>query len=116
MPATTVNRLCGSSMQALHDAARAIIVGDAHACLVGGVEHMGHVPMNHGVDFHPGLGRTVAKAAGIMGLTAEMPARMHYISHQPRAAGRLCAALASARLGGHAARRLPALNRADLRP
>nr|WP_309484670.1 hypothetical protein [Candidatus Pantoea persica] len=51
-----------------------------------------------------------------MGLTAEMPARMHYISHQPRAAGRLCAALASARLGGHAARRLPALNRADLRP
>ncbi len=60
VPATTVNRLCGSSMQALHDAARAIMVGDAHACLVGGVEHMGHVPMSHGVDFHPGLGRTVA--------------------------------------------------------
>ena len=36
VPATTVNRLCGSSMQALHDAARAIMVGDAHACLVGG--------------------------------------------------------------------------------
>lgn len=80
VPATTVNRLCGSSMQALHDAARAIMVGDAHACLIGGVEHMGHVPMNHGVDFHPGLGRTVAKAAGMMGLTAEMLARMHHIS------------------------------------
>ena len=53
VPATTVNRLCGSSMQALHDAARAIMVGDAHACLIGGVEHMGHVPMSHGVDFHP---------------------------------------------------------------
>ncbi|QHM72828.1 acetyl-CoA C-acyltransferase FadA [Mixta intestinalis] len=80
VPATTVNRLCGSSMQALHDAARAIMVGDAEACLIGGVEHMGHVPMNHGVDFHPGLSRTVAKAAGMMGLTAEMLARMHHIS------------------------------------
>ena len=82
VPAATVNRLCGSSMQALHDAARAIMVGDAHACLIGGVEHMGHVPMNHGVDFHPGLGRTVAKAAGMMGLTAEMLARMHHISRE----------------------------------
>ena len=82
VPATTVNRLCGSSMQALHDAARAIMVGDAHVCLIGGVEHMGHVPMNHGVDFHPGLSRTVAKAAGMMGLTAEMLARMHHISRE----------------------------------
>ncbi|WP_437615821.1 acetyl-CoA C-acyltransferase FadA [Erwinia sp. V71] len=82
VPATTVNRLCGSSMQALHDAARAIMVGDAQACLIGGVEHMGHVPMNHGVDFHPGLSRTVAKAAGMMGLTAEMLARVHHISRE----------------------------------
>ncbi|WP_380184538.1 acetyl-CoA C-acyltransferase FadA [Kalamiella sp. sgz302252] len=82
VPATTVNRLCGSSMQAMHDAARAIMVGDASACLVGGVEHMGHVPMSHGVDFHPGLGKTVAKAAGMMGLTAEMLARMHHISRE----------------------------------
>ena len=55
VPATTVNRLCGSSMQALHDAARMIMTGDASVCLIGGVEHMGHVPMSHGVDFHPGL-------------------------------------------------------------
>ncbi|PLR29622.1 acetyl-CoA C-acyltransferase FadA [Chimaeribacter coloradensis] len=82
VPAVTVNRLCGSSMQALHDAARAIMVGDAHVSLIGGVEHMGHVPMNHGVDFHPGLSRTVAKAAGMMGLTAEMLAKMHQISRE----------------------------------
>lgn len=82
VPATTVNRLCGSSMQALHDAARAIMVGDAHVGLIGGVEHMGHVPMNHGVDFHPGLSRNVAKAAGMMGLTAEMLAKMHQISRE----------------------------------
>ncbi|MDY4334673.1 acetyl-CoA C-acyltransferase FadA [Pectobacterium brasiliense] len=82
VPATTVNRLCGSSMQALHDAARAIMVGDANVCLIGGVEHMGHVPMNHGVDFHPELSRTIAKAAGMMGLTAEMLGRMHNISRE----------------------------------
>ena len=80
--ATTVNRLCGSSMQALHDATRAIIVGDAQSCLIGGVEHMGHIPMTHGVDFHPGLSKTVAKAAGMMGLTAEMLARKYDISRE----------------------------------
>lgn len=80
--ATTVNRLCGSSMQALHDATRAIMVGDAQSCLIGGVEHMGHVPMNHGVDFHPGLSKTVAKAAAMMGLTAEMLARKYGISRE----------------------------------
>lgn len=82
VPAVTVNRLCGSSMQALHDAARMIQTGDAHACLVGGVEHMGHVPMSHGVDFHPGLHREIAKAAGMMGLTADMLARTHNISRE----------------------------------
>ncbi|MDU4284323.1 MAG: acetyl-CoA C-acyltransferase FadA, partial [Klebsiella pneumoniae] len=82
VPAVTVNRLCGSSMQALHDAARMIMTGDAQACLVGGVEHMGHVPMSHGVDFHPGMSRNVAKAAGMMGLTAEMLSRLHGISRE----------------------------------
>ncbi|MBD8515098.1 acetyl-CoA C-acyltransferase FadA [Photobacterium sp. WH77] len=80
--ATTINRLCGSSMDALHSATRAIMVGDAEICLVGGVEHMGHVPMNHGVDFHPGLSKSVAQAAGMMGLTAEMLGRMHGISRE----------------------------------
>jgi acetyl-CoA acyltransferase len=80
--AVTVNRLCGSSMQALHDAARSIMVGDAEICLIGGVEHMGHVPMNHGVDFHPGMSKHVAKAAGMMGLTAEMLGKMHGISRE----------------------------------
>ncbi|WP_406732310.1 acetyl-CoA C-acyltransferase FadA [Vibrio scophthalmi] len=80
--AVTVNRLCGSSMQALHDASRAIMTGDADICLVGGVEHMGHVPMNHGVDFHPGMSKTVAKAAGMMGLTAEMLGKLHGITRE----------------------------------
>jgi len=78
----TVNRLCGSSMQALHDAARAIMVGDASICLVGGVEHMGHLPMTHGVDFHPGLAHQVARASTMMALTAELLGRQHGITRQ----------------------------------
>ncbi|MGR5279720.1 beta-ketoacyl synthase N-terminal-like domain-containing protein, partial [Vibrio rotiferianus] len=71
--------LCGSSRQALHDCTRAIMTGDAEICLSGGVEHMGHVPMNHGVGFHPGMSKTVAKAAGMMGLTAELLGKLHGI-------------------------------------
>lgn len=80
--AVTVNRLCGSSMQALHDASRAIMVGDGDVFMIGGVEHMGHVPMNHGVDFHPGLALNVAKASGMMGLTAEMLANLYHVSRE----------------------------------
>jgi acetyl-CoA acyltransferase len=82
VPAVTVNRLCGSSMQAIHDAARAIMTGAGDVYIVGGVEHMGHVPMNHGVDFHPGMSKHVAKAAGMMGLTAEMLGKIHGISRE----------------------------------
>lgn len=80
--AVTVNRLCGSSMQALHDAARAIMTDQGDMFIVGGVEHMGHVPMNHGVDFHPGMATSVAKAAGMMGMTAELLSQLHGIERQ----------------------------------
>ncbi|MDP4530206.1 acetyl-CoA C-acyltransferase FadA [Alkalimonas delamerensis] len=82
VPAATINRLCGSSMQALHDAVKSIQTGMGEVYLIGGVEHMGHVPMNHGVDFHPALATSVAKAAGMMGLTAELLGKMHGISRQ----------------------------------
>jgi acetyl-CoA acyltransferase len=80
--AVTVNRLCGSSMQAIHDATRAIAMGDGDVMIIGGVEHMGHVPMNHGVDFHVGLAKSTAKAAGMMGLTAEMLGKMYGITRE----------------------------------
>src|SRR5699024_10815836 len=64
------------------DASRAIMVGDGEVFMVGGVEHMGHVPMNHGVDFNPKLALNVAKASGMMGLTAEMLGRMYKISRE----------------------------------
>jgi len=82
VPAVTVNRLCGSSMQALHDAATKIMAEQGDMYLIGGVEHMTHVPMTHGLDFHPGLNLTTAQAAGSMGLTAEALARKHNISRE----------------------------------
>ncbi|RLT92550.1 acetyl-CoA C-acyltransferase FadA [Ketobacter sp.] len=78
----TVNRLCGSSMQALHTAAQAIQTGNGDVFVVGGVEHMGHVEMTHGVDLNPEASKYVAKASNMMGLTAEMLGRMHGISRQ----------------------------------
>ena len=80
--AVTVNRLCGSSMQALHDAATQIMAGMGDIHIVGGVEHMGHVPMTHGVDFNPKLHKWAAKAAGSMGLTAELLGKMHGITRE----------------------------------
>jgi len=80
--AQTVNRLCGSSMTALHGAVASIMAGYGDVFLVGGVEHMGHLPMTYGLDFSPLSTKRNAKAAGAMGLTAEYLARIHGISRQ----------------------------------
>ncbi|HIF9456253.1 TPA: acetyl-CoA C-acyltransferase FadA [Photobacterium damselae] len=77
VPATTVNRLCGSSMDALHIAARAIKAEDADMILVGGVEHMGHVPMTKGINMNPSNDKTLAQASAVMGLTAEALGKIH---------------------------------------
>jgi acetyl-CoA acyltransferase len=82
VPAQTVNRLCGSSMSALHTAAASIIAGLGDVYLVGGVEHLGHLPMMDDVDINPRLGLNVAKAAGMMGMTAEYLGLMHGISRE----------------------------------
>ena len=80
--AVTVNRLCGSSMQALHDAVSGIMTGRGDVYMIGGVEHMGHVPMNYNLDFHPGLSKKTAKASGSMGMTAELLGRQNGISRE----------------------------------
>ena len=50
-PALTVNRVCGSGMQAIDTAARAILLGEAEVVLAGGVESMSHAPvtLNNGM-------------------------------------------------------------------
>jgi acetyl-CoA acyltransferase len=80
--AQTVNRLCGSAMSAIHTAAQAIQTGNGDVFVVGGVEHMGHVSMTKGFDHNPAASKYSAKASNMMGLTAEMLAKMHGISRQ----------------------------------
>jgi len=80
--ALTVNRLCGSSMQAIHSATQAIQTDNGDIFIVGGVEHMGHVPMTHGIDFAPQIAKHSAKGSGMMGLTAELLGKMHGFDRQ----------------------------------
>jgi acetyl-CoA acyltransferase len=80
--AQTLNRLCGSSMAALHTAAQAIMSGNGDLFMVGGVEHMGHLDIMHGVDINPEMSKQVAKAAMMMGLTAEMLGKMNMVSRE----------------------------------
>lgn len=79
---TTINRLCGSSLQALHQAAHSVIAGGEDVQIVGGVEHMHHVPMDHAVDVNPKLYHHTSEAALHMGITAEFLAQTQGISRQ----------------------------------
>src|SRR4030095_11189880 len=45
VPGATVNRLCGSGMQAVIDGARAIATGEAALIIAGGVESMSRAPL-----------------------------------------------------------------------
>jgi acetyl-CoA acetyltransferase family protein len=44
VPGATVNRLCGSGLEAVIEASRAVAVGDASLCVAGGVESMTRAP------------------------------------------------------------------------
>ncbi|MFI0607260.1 MAG: thiolase family protein [Anaerolineae bacterium] len=46
VPATTINRLCGSSLDALQQAARMLAVGDGRLAIAGGVESMTRAPLS----------------------------------------------------------------------
>ncbi|MFT5033700.1 MAG: acetyl-CoA acyltransferase [Bermanella sp.] len=78
----TVSRLCGSSMSALHTAVQGIMTGNGDVFLVGGVEHMGHLAMSHGIDPNPQASKHVARAAGMMGMTAEALGMLHGITRE----------------------------------
>lgn len=80
----TINRLCGSSMSAIHVAAANIMAGLGELYVCGGTEHMGHIPMTHGVDPNPNASKYFAKASGLMGITAEVLAKFHQIGREPQ--------------------------------
>lgn len=82
MPATTVNRLCGSSLQALNQAAQSIMAGVDDVQIAGGVEHMHHLPMEAGFDLSPRYQYFNSIATQHMGLTAENLARKYKIGRK----------------------------------
>ena len=77
---TTVNRFCGSSMQAIHIAAGAIQMNAGEVFICAGVESMSRVPMG-GYNFmpNPALYQTFPQAYISMGDTAENLARQYHI-------------------------------------
>lgn len=78
----TINRLCGSSLQALNQATHSIMAGFEDAQIVGGLEHMHHIPMDASLDLNPKLFQRTSKAALHMGITAEFLAQTHGISRE----------------------------------
>ncbi len=67
----TVNRNCGSSLQAIHQAAQSIAALCEDVQIAGGVEHMHHIPMEAGFDPSPRYLYRHSAATLNMGLTAE---------------------------------------------
>jgi len=82
VPATTVNRLCGSSLQAINQSAQSIMAGVDDVQIAGGVEHMHHLPMEEGFDLSPKFQYRHSIATQHMGLTAENLARKYGISRR----------------------------------
>ncbi|MDP7015255.1 MAG: acetyl-CoA C-acyltransferase [Pirellulaceae bacterium] len=78
----TVNRLCGSSLQALNQSAHAIMAGFEDVHVVGGFEHMHHLPMDFNLNLNPRLFQRTSKGALHMGVTAEFLAQTQDISRE----------------------------------
>jgi acetyl-CoA acyltransferase len=78
----TVNRLCGSSLQAIAQASHSIVAEAEDVQIVGGLEHMHHLPMDTGIDLNPKLFTRTSKGALMMGITAEFLAQTQGISRE----------------------------------
>jgi acetyl-CoA acyltransferase len=84
LAAKTVNRLCGSGLQAVDDVACEVLAGRAEVAIGGGVESMSRVPL--GSDYVGGDGPTSPGLSthhpGLVpqGLSAELVARAYHLS------------------------------------
>jgi acetyl-CoA acyltransferase len=80
VPATSIDRQCGSSQQALHFAAQGVMAGAYDVVVAGGIEHMTHTPMGSsvvrdlGYPFGPEMMARYAERGGLVsqGISAEM--------------------------------------------
>ena len=93
-PALTVNRLCGSGLQAIVSASQSIMLGDCQVAVAGGAESMSRVPywlpgmrwgqrMNDGVAIDAMVGALTDPFEDChMGVTAENVASDYHVSRE----------------------------------
>jgi acetyl-CoA acyltransferase len=95
VPGVTLNRMCGSSQQAIHFAAQAIASGDMDVVIAGGIEMMSRLPIGSDwpKDWPPDFpyplvhqGVSAEMIAGQWGFTREQLDRFAYESHVKAAA------------------------------
>jgi len=90
VPATTIDRQCGSSQQALHFAAQGVMAGAYDVVVAAGVESMTHTPMgssvvrDFGFPFGPRLMKRYEPRGGIVsqGIGAELISDQWNISRE----------------------------------
>jgi acetyl-CoA acetyltransferase family protein len=86
VPATTIERKCGSSQQAIHFAAQGIAAGAYDLAIAGGIESMSRITMGSarmGADiFGPTLTRRFAPGFVSQGVAAELVARRWRIGRE----------------------------------
>ena len=119
VPATTIDRRCGSSQQAVHFAAQAIMSGCHDVVLAGGVESMSRVPMGSaraGADvFGPSVQERYAPGLTSQGVAAELVAARWGISREEMDAYAVesHARAAASRADGHFAREIVPIDLMD---
>ncbi|MDS0260399.1 thiolase family protein [Haloarcula sp. S1CR25-12] len=83
VPASTINRWCASSAEALMRAADAIAAGQRDVLVAGGVESMSRVPMGENThNVHPRLAEQYNIGELQMGMTAEKVAEEHDVGRE----------------------------------
>src|SRR5579859_6872382 len=86
VPATTVDRQCGSSQQAIHFAAQGVLAGSYEVAIACGVESMTRVPMGSnaangpGKPFGPAMMRRYNNVHFNQGISAEMLAERYHLT------------------------------------
>ena len=78
VPGVSINRMCGSSQQAVHFASQAILAGDANLVLAGGTEMMSHQMLgaDYPAEWHPDMPQKLVH----QGVSAEMMAEKWHLT------------------------------------
>jgi len=80
VPAVTLSRMCGSSQQAIHFSAQAILAGDMDLVIAGGTEMMSHQPL--GADYPKEWPEGMPYKLVHQGVSAEMMAEKYNLTRE----------------------------------